>query len=448
MSVTDESFDAFRISPDHLEAIAALSTLSIAPTVARSNRATAGLPGTPSGTPSASRTFTPAELFRRGIKRDPSLFPTLKDEQFHDNWHRSFNNQARAQGVSEILDATYKPANDSETELFQEKQMYLYAVLEAKVLTDKGKAIVREHENDFDAQSAYAKLVEHHLRSTKAKIESAKTLSYITSTRIGNGEWQGTAEGFILHWADKVRLYERQVPSTDHFSDGQKRTMLENAVAPLEELRQVKNNADLHTTRTGESLTYDQYSNLLLSAASAYDSMYTQSKSQTKQRNVYFHNTAEDDYDDENGSCNSDGELYDIDCPIGVIQANVHDRNQYKSSRKNQVQRTFMERDKWLSLTEKDRKIWNQMGEKAKSVILGSTSANHDYGPNNNYDSSNKSTEEATKSEGNSARESSESEESSETRLIQAAMHGNKTGSLHPGDIRRVLSTSNKKNTT
>jgi hypothetical protein len=122
--------------------------------------------------------------------------------------------------------------------------------------------------------------------------------------------------------------------------------MLENAVAPLEELRQIKNNADLHTTRTGESLTYDQYSNLLLSAASAYDSMYTQPKSQTKQRNVYFHNTAEDDCDDENGSCNSDGELYDIDCPIGVIQANVHDRNQYKSSRKDQVQRTFMERNK------------------------------------------------------------------------------------------------------
>jgi hypothetical protein len=106
-----------------------------------------------------------------------------------------------------------------------------------------------------------------------------------------------------------------------------------------------------------------------------------------------------------------------------------------------------MEKNKWLSLTEKDRKIWNQMGEKAKSIILGSTSANHDYGPNNNSDSSNNSTEEATKSEGNNAREPSKSEES-ETRLIQAAKQGNKIESLYPGDIRRVLSTSNKKNTT
>jgi hypothetical protein len=410
-------------------------------------RATAASSGTSSGTHTASRTFTPAELFRRGIKRDPSLFPTLKDERFHDNWHRSFTNQARAQGVSEILNATYVPANDSEIELFHEKQMYLYAVLEAKVLTDKGKAIIREHENDFNAQSAYAKLVEHHLRSTKAKIESSMTLSYITSTRIGNGEWQGTAEGFILHWIDKVRLYERQVPTTDHFSDGQKRTMLENAVAPLEELRQVKNNADLHTTRTGESLSYDQYSSLLLSAASAYDSHYPQTKSHGKQRNVYFHDTAEDDYDNDSGSCNSDGELYDIDCPIGVIQANVHDRNRYKSSGKNQVQRTHMERNKWLSISEKDRKIWNQMGKKAKSIILGTTPANHDYGPNGN-DSSSKPTENSTESEGNKATETSESEESSETRLVQAAKQGNMSGYLNPGDIRRVMSTGNKKHTT
>jgi hypothetical protein len=31
--------------------------------------------------------YTPAELFRRGIKRDPSLFPVLKEEKFNDPWH-------------------------------------------------------------------------------------------------------------------------------------------------------------------------------------------------------------------------------------------------------------------------------------------------------------------------------------------------------------------------
>jgi hypothetical protein len=88
------------------------------------------------------------------------LFPTLKDEKFNDNWHQSFVNQARAQDVSQVLDASYVPTTNEETELLSEKQKYVYAVLEAKVLTDQGKAIVREHEDDFNAQMVYQKLKE------------------------------------------------------------------------------------------------------------------------------------------------------------------------------------------------------------------------------------------------------------------------------------------------
>jgi hypothetical protein len=42
--------------------------------------------------------------------------------------------------------------------LFAEKQTFMYAVLEAKVLTDQGKAIIRVHETDFDAQKVYQKI--------------------------------------------------------------------------------------------------------------------------------------------------------------------------------------------------------------------------------------------------------------------------------------------------
>ena len=110
------------------------------------------------------------------------------------------------------MDATYSPSTQDEHDLFVEKQKYLYAVLESKVLTDQGKAIVREHESDFDAQAVYRKLLDYHLKSTKAQIESATILSYITSVRLGSGEWKGTTEAFIIHWQDQVRLYERQVP--------------------------------------------------------------------------------------------------------------------------------------------------------------------------------------------------------------------------------------------
>jgi hypothetical protein len=76
-------------------------------------------------------------------------------------------------------------------------------------------------------------------------MESSTILSYITSVPLGSGEWNGSTEGFITHWTNQVRLYERQVPISDHFSDGQKRIMLENSVTPISELRQVKNNAEI-----------------------------------------------------------------------------------------------------------------------------------------------------------------------------------------------------------
>jgi hypothetical protein len=106
------------------------------------------------------------DLFKRG-KRDPSVYPTLKDKLWNDNWHRSFANQARAQDLSDVLNAAYVPTTSAEYDLFQEKQKYLYAVLESKAETAKGKAIIHKHESTFDAQKAFAELQNHHLISTK-----------------------------------------------------------------------------------------------------------------------------------------------------------------------------------------------------------------------------------------------------------------------------------------
>jgi hypothetical protein len=474
LAITPEGFDAFRVDPNYI----ATTTARRIPVQSRTRTTEATTTSPPVSV--AAKVYSPAELFRRGIKRDPSLFPTLKDERFNDTWHRSFANQARAQDLSEVLDATYKPSAPEDVELFQEKQKYMYAVLEAKVLTDRGKAIIREHESDFDAQAVYKKLSEHHLRSTKAMIGSSVILSYITSARLGNGEWQGTTEGFILHWQNQVRLYERQVPFTDHFSDGQKRTMLENAVAPVEELRQVKINAELHKTKTGESLSYEEYVSLLLSAASTYDDQF-KPKKVNKQRSIYAHDF--EDYSGDYGPVSENEEFqYNIDSPVNVIQAYAHKR-QNLASGKHQDYRPRMSRDKWYSLSEEDQKLWDQLGDKAKSIILGITPADgsksydrkvnlhqisaYDFlranlheldnslsqgpfcqqdpatgtmGGSNELEHDNQSTTEA---EGNE----DSHDLPSETRLINAVKSGNSgvNGKLAPGDIRRVMSKNSKR---
>ena len=133
--------------------------------------------------------YSPAELFKKSIKKYPSHFPILKDDQYHDHWNRTFETQARAQDLAEVLDCSYIPTTDTK-DLFQEKQKFMYAVLKQKLMTDHGKAYVRAHEKDFDAQKVYKRLKDFHLKSTRAKTNSSKLLQYITSAKITNGDWK------------------------------------------------------------------------------------------------------------------------------------------------------------------------------------------------------------------------------------------------------------------
>jgi hypothetical protein len=52
-----------------------------------------------------------------------------------------------------VLDETYVPKNDEEKAVFQEMQIFMYAVMEEHLKTDKGKSSVSKYEADNDAQS-------------------------------------------------------------------------------------------------------------------------------------------------------------------------------------------------------------------------------------------------------------------------------------------------------
>jgi len=88
--------------------------------------------------------------FKKGIKRDASLFVVLKDLKQWDSWHRSTVAQAHAQDVYDVLDPAYKPS-PTEKDLFKAKQRYMYAVFKRVLQTDKGKALVRSNETTSNA---------------------------------------------------------------------------------------------------------------------------------------------------------------------------------------------------------------------------------------------------------------------------------------------------------
>ena len=78
--------------------------------------------------------------FKRGIKRDISAYPTLKDEKYYESFKQSVLVTARAHDCEEILQPTYRPRSDADNlELFRLKNDFMYRVFNKCLLSDMGK---------------------------------------------------------------------------------------------------------------------------------------------------------------------------------------------------------------------------------------------------------------------------------------------------------------------
>ena len=63
----------------------------------------------------------------------------------------------------------------------------MFAVFTDIISTEKGKSLARKHNNTGNAQLIFQELVAHATDLTKASVKSSDLLSYITSTKLGDG---------------------------------------------------------------------------------------------------------------------------------------------------------------------------------------------------------------------------------------------------------------------
>jgi hypothetical protein len=133
--------------------------------------------------------------------------------------------------------------------------------------------------------------------------EAADLLTYITSSKFGDGTWKGKSHGFILHWQDKAQQYESTLPVKDHLTATIKRNLLENAAGQVHELCEVKAQAAPHKTQnSGIDLTYEQYCRLLSSSAQEYDGSLVRSVKtapSAARRSIYYTKFEPREIDDE-----------------------------------------------------------------------------------------------------------------------------------------------------
>ena len=89
--------------------------------------------------------------WRRSAKRDKSQYEDMKDDKYFTSWNRGLVATARTHHTSFVLQEDYVPRDESESKVFHEMQAFMYSVFEVHLKTDKGKSLVSQYEDTYDA---------------------------------------------------------------------------------------------------------------------------------------------------------------------------------------------------------------------------------------------------------------------------------------------------------
>ena len=246
-------------------------------------------------TSQASESYTTLTNFKKGVKRDASAYPILKDERYYNTFIRPFKATAKAQGLNTLMDPNFTPGSDEyEQQLFQEQQDFLYSVLISSLKTDFSEALVKDHEGD--AQLILELLHEHHTGNSQySRSEINRITKYLTNIKLDD-TWRGTNESFLMHYNDQLRLLDSLVDSDEKLPDNTRVTFLESAVESVPDLRRVKITdnvlqAQLDSTRP---ISYRSYFDLLKDAAFHLDQA-TKRGNKIRCTNVHFSGPNDED---------------------------------------------------------------------------------------------------------------------------------------------------------
>ena len=307
-------------------------------------------------TPSESQTAL--NNFKKGTKRDASVYPIFKNDKYYDTFQRSFLANLKAQGLYDVADPDHDPENGDtyEKELFKGKQSFVYSFLVTSLQTEKGRELVKEFEGD--ARSIILKLHHYHTKSNVAQHDIITLTTDIANLTL-NDSWKGTVRQFLSHFKEKLRLLDSLVPVSDQLPETTRITFLQRAVQQNHDLRQihVMDSVWRFKTDSTDALTFDIYYNHLWDAAHQYD-LHQAKKG--PQRKAYFSKQEEISDDDEYANAE---EQFSTDpepeehSPYSVYQSSFHPKMPQKS---------FLPPSIWETLSESTKQMIIEHNKKVK----------------------------------------------------------------------------------
>ena len=372
--------------------------------------------------------------FKKGTKRDASVYPIFKNDKYYDTFQRSFLAHLKAQGLYDVADPKYDPESGDiyDQELFQGKQSFVYSVLVASLQTEKGRELVKEFEGD--ARSIILKLHHYHTKSNVAKHDIITLTTDITNLTL-NDSWKGTVRQFLSHFKEKLRLLDSLVPVSDQLPETTRITFLQRAVQQNQDLRQIHVMDCVWRFKTDptETLTFETYYNLLWDAAHQYDLHHTKKGPQRKafisqQEEV----NDENEYVIEENEFFTDPEPEEEPSPYSVYQSSFHPK---------MPQKAYLPPKIWETLSESTKQMIIEHNKKIKLNNPTSYNSGNKTKPNPTMGKPNPVPQKVHQHSKDDAKEELPSDNSTQTLVNKCLAESG----IDPTDIQNVMSVSHAK---
>jgi len=310
--------------------------------------------------PAHERNNTDHALFLKHVRRDVKAFPEFKNEKEWDRWSLGMITECETQHLSNILNPDYAGAAGDRA-LFDEHQKFMYNVFFRTVQTSAGMAIVTSHAIDRDAQAIWRELCARAKTSTQASQNTEAILKYLTTAKVEG--WSGTTYDFVLHWLERVRIFNTMVTSTEHLSLMMLNSLLRTSVRNIGILANVENTAEIMKVAGTEEVTFEAYTNLLFSACSTHDSQF-QAKNRQRpnvgNRNANPHHTAYGPFD--------------VNTDIDIVSANMS-RLEYDTpvyyNPPTPIYDVNLTKQQWKALSPESQGHWDKLSPDEKNIIAG-----------------------------------------------------------------------------
>ena len=308
---------------------------------------------------------TPAQEFDRSIKIDPISYPTLSKDSGFDQYNRALIAIARSHGMLHVLDPSHEPGTPEQIELYEKQLAFLYNVFTTKLLTTKGKELVRKYQTTFDACSIYSELCEYYRESDKADGDKSELLTFIMTHRLTDDSWFGPHDDYITHWNEQVRLYN-ELETTAPLIETMLFILLANAVSLQTHLSSIKGTADTLQAGTNGAvgvMNFAAYVKLLHSAAQRYDRLHRPKPSRVKgNRKVYL--TDVQDLSDYLAP------TFDIDNSVEAA-----DYQAFQAQRPFRPTGPRLPQAQWQKMSDDGRRVWQSLSSDDKTAILAASAS-------------------------------------------------------------------------